>query len=89
MLPTTPEPGTTVVPYNGEGKVKLCWSPPSQPPMMTEGCGLANEDQARIVGGSEVPAHRYPWMVGMSFNSQWFCGGRWVLPNSHKVLINN
>jgi len=52
-----------------------------------EGCGIANDVQ-RIVGGSEVPAHFYPWMVGLSFNSQWFCGGtllnkEWVLTAAH------
>merc|ERR1719320_542973 len=52
-----------------------------------DGCGVP-DDSARIVGGSEVPAHSYPWMVGLSFNSQWFCGGtlinkEWVLTATH------
>jgi len=52
-----------------------------------EGCGVY-EENGRIVGGSEVPPHSYPWMVGLSFNSQWFCGGtlinkEWVLTAAH------
>ena len=52
---------------------------------MTEGCGIANEKQ-RIVGGLEVPAHSYPWMVGLSFNSQWFCGGTLLNKGSFQLI---
>ena len=50
-------------------------------------CGVTNIT-SRIVGGNEVTAHKYPWMVGLSFNSQWFCGGtllnfEWVLTAAH------
>jgi secreted trypsin-like serine protease len=52
-----------------------------------EGCGVPEEDN-RIVGGDQVTPHRYPWMVGLSFNGQWFCGGsllnkNWVLTAAH------
>ena len=52
-----------------------------------EGCGVSSS-VSRIVGGQEVSANSYPWMVGLSFNSQWFCGGtllnkEWVLTAAH------
>ena len=52
-----------------------------------EGCGLSPAS-SRIVGGHEVAPNSYPWMVGLSFNSQWFCGGtllnkEWVLTAAH------
>ena len=77
-LPTTSAPGNantanTAVPFNGEGEVYVA-ARLSHYTLIIEGCGIANDVQ-RIVGGSEVPAHFYPWMVGLSFNSQWFCGG--------------
>ena len=89
-LPTTSAPleSESDVAFNGEGrsfKIQgvvryLCF-------FNTEGCGIY-EDTGRIVGGTEVPAHSYPWMVGLSFNSQWFCGGtlinkEWVLTAAH------
>lgn len=82
-----------------EVKGSLAELPTTSPPLPTpapsskvrfngeEGCGL-QEEPGRIVGGNEVPAHLYPWMVGLSFNSQWFCGGsllnkEWVLTAAH------
>jgi len=82
-----------------EVKGDLASLPTTSPPLPTpspskvkyngeEGCGK-QFDSGRIVGGNEVlPAHHYPWMVGLSFNSQWFCGGtllnrEWVLTAAH------
>lgn len=42
-----------------------------------EGCGLSTEAN-RIVGGNTTQPLEFPWMVGLSFNSTWFCGGTLV-----------
>lgn len=52
-------------------------------------CGEAPlVDDTRIVGGQVTKPHEFPWMVGISFNDTWFCGGtllspRWVLTAAH------
>ena len=86
-LPTTSTPTDSEpdVAFNGEGEASKDQCDDYS--VCVEGCGVP-EDTGRIVGGSEVSAHAYPWMVGLSFNSQWFCGGtlinkEWVLTAAH------
>ena len=44
--------------------------------LLLEGCGTAQLD--RIVGGNNTKPLEFPWMVGLSFNATWFCGGTLV-----------
>lgn len=51
-------------------------------------CGRHDDAMARIVGGEEAEPHEFPWIVGISFNRKWFCGGtllnnEWVLTAAH------
>ena len=41
-----------------------------------EGCGVTETN--RIVGGNNTNPLEFPWMVGLSFNATWFCGGTLV-----------
>ena len=56
---------------------------------MKETCGIPNQPPAfRIVGGKETGRNFYPWMVGLIFNTDQFCGGtlispQWVLTAGH------
>jgi len=40
------------------------------------GCGTT--ETTRIVGGNSTRPLEFPWMVGLSFNKTWFCGGTLV-----------
>jgi secreted trypsin-like serine protease len=60
--------------------------------IFSEGCGISpnfsSEPVNRIVGGSEASENEFPWIVGISFNYRWFCGGtlitrNWVLTAAH------
>jgi len=53
------------VPYSKEGKFNG-----------QEGCGVTETN--RIVGGNNTNPLEFPWMVGLSFNATWFCGGTLV-----------
>jgi len=53
------------VPYSKEGRFNG-----------QEGCGTVQLD--RIVGGNNTKPLEFPWMVGLSFNATWFCGGSLV-----------
>eukprot|EP00095_Tigriopus_kingsejongensis_P008952 maker-scaffold199_size265817-snap-gene-1.56 protein:Tk08952 transcript:maker-scaffold199_size265817-snap-gene-1.56-mRNA-1 annotation:"chymotrypsin-like protein" len=56
-----------------------------------EGCGeptVRSIQTTRIVGGTEAQKHEFPWLVGISFNKKWFCGGtlisdQWILTAAH------
>jgi len=53
------------VPYSKEGKFNG-----------ELGCGTTETN--RIVGGNSTRPLEFPWMVGLSFNKTWFCGGTLV-----------
>lgn len=56
--------------------------------LFSEICGKPSVENQRIVGGIEVTPNEFPWIVGLSLNDTWFCGGslitqNWVLTAAH------
>jgi len=51
-------------------------------------CGRPHQEDKRIVGGTPARPNEFPWIVGLSVNDTWFCGGslinhNWVLTAAH------
>merc|ERR1712243_143533 len=64
---------------------------PVQPPAVRGTKAVPNCGQSKstkIVGGSEVTPHAYPWQVGLFIDDMYFCGGSiisedWILTAAH------
>ncbi|KAK3856622.1 hypothetical protein Pcinc_037069 [Petrolisthes cinctipes] len=81
-LPDTPTPD---IPPPSPQATSAKPPPMTTTPMPVCVCGLANAD--RIVGGEEVmPAHKYPWIVGLLFpgRSTYQCAGS-IINNMYVV----
>ena len=56
--------------------------------LIVDSCGQPQGEDKRIVGGMPAEPNEFPWIVGLSVNDTWFCGGslinhNWVLTAAH------